>query len=128
MQKNYFINVTDYKVLLTISYLNDLCHIPSAQGVLKILSGTLDDETEMFELCPTFQVLVSYNSKRMTRDLNKLVTYGYLKRIHNVELKDYFFEITEKGRVTLNYYRTHHKVSLKKHEISKRPTIIKKDK
>ncbi|MBR0295470.1 MAG: hypothetical protein IJQ67_06195 [Bacilli bacterium] len=128
MQKNYFINVTDYKVLLTISYLNELGYIASAQGVLKIISGVIDEETEMFELCPTFQVLVSYNSKKMTRDLNRLVTCGYLKRIHNEELKDYFFEITEKGKVTLSYFGSHHKVNLKKHDINPRVTIIKKDK
>ena len=120
------INVTDYKVLLTINYLNELGYIPSASGVLKILTGVIDEETEMFSLCPTFQVLVSYNPKRLTRDINSLVTNGYLRRFHKGEFKDYYFEITDMGKATLIHYQSHHKVNLKKHEPKKKPTIIKK--
>lgn len=126
MRTSKLINVTDYKVLLTINYLNELGYIPSASGVLKILTGVIDEETEMFSLCPTFQVLVSYNPKRLTRDINSLVTNGYLRRFHKGEFKDYYFEITDMGKATLIHYQSHHKVNLKKHKPKKKPTIIKK--
>ena len=126
MRTSKLINVTDYKVLLTINYLNELGYIPSASGVLKILTGVIDEDTEMFSLCPTFQVLVSYNPKRLTRDINSLVTNGYLRRFHKGEFKDYYFEITDMGKATLIYYQGHHKINLKKHEQKKKPTIIKK--
>ena len=47
MRKHYSINITDYKVLLTIKYLNELNYLPSSLGVYKILSGVKDEETEM---------------------------------------------------------------------------------
>ena len=126
MQKNYFINVTDYKVLLTVSYLNSLDYLPSSQGILKILNGVNDEETEMFSLCPTFQVLVSYNPKKLTRDINRLVTHGYIKKFKDINNNDYYFEVTEKGNNTLKYYKSVHKVNLKKHEINKTKSFIKR--
>ena len=128
MKVNKFINITDYKVLLTVRYLNELGFIASTSGIHKIITGIIDEETENFSLCPTFQVLVSYAPKKLTRDLNTLVSNGYLHRIHKEEYSDYYFEVSEQGKASMAYFESHHKINLKKHEINKRPTIIKKTK
>ena len=125
MTKSKAINITDYKILFTINYLNELNYYPSSLGVLKIVNGVKDEETEMFELCPTFQVLISYTQKKMTRDINKLVNQALIKRIYNEKEDDYFYQLTNLGEETLLYYKSHHRISFKKHEIIKRHSIIK---
>ena len=125
MTKSKAINITDYKILFTINYLNELNYYPSSLGVLKIVNGVKDEETEMFELCPTFQVLISYTQKKMTRDITKLVNQALLKRIYNEKEDDYFYQLTNLGKETLLYYKSHHRISFKKHEIIKRHSIIK---
>lgn len=126
MKNDKSINITLYKLLLTIDYLNELGYTPSVSGVLKIITGVIDEETDNFTLCPTFQTLVSYGSKRLSRDINTLVSYGYLQRIHKEEYSDYFFIVSESGKAIISYFKAHHKISLTKHEIKKKPTIIKR--
>ena len=128
MKTTKTINITLYKILLTINYFNELGYTPSVAGILKIITGVIDEETENFALCPTFQTLVSYGSKRLSRDMNILVSYGYLHRIHKEEFSDYYFEINDSGKTILVYYKAHHKINLTKHEIKKKPTIIKRGK
>ena len=128
MKTSKNINITSYKLLLTIRYLNELGFTPSVSGILKIITGIIDEETDNFSLCPTFQTLVSYGSKRLSRDINHLVSEGYIHRIHKEEYSDYYFEITERGKAIMDNFKAHHKINLNKHEINKRPTIIKKGK
>ena len=125
MRKRYIINVTDYKVLLTIKYLNDLNYQPSSLGVFKILSGVVDEETEMFQLCETFQVIVSFTNKKITRIINNLVSNGYIKRTYSEEDDDYYYQLTDLGSASIENYKKHHKIHLKKHEINKKKSFIK---
>ena len=128
MKANKTINITSYKLLLTVRYLNELGFTPSVSGILKIITGIIDEETDNFSLCPTFQTLVSYGSKRLSRDINTLVSNGYLHRIHKEEFSDYYYEITENGKLVMDSFKAHHKINLSKHETKKVPTIIKRGK
>ena len=128
MKANKTINITFYKLLLTVRYLNELGYTPSVSGILKIITGIIDEDTDKFALCPTFQTLVSYGSKRLSRDINTLVSSGYLRRILNESFSDYYFEITDNGKMIMDDFKAHHKISLSKHETKKIPTIIKRGK
>ena len=125
MRKHYSINITDYKVLLTIKYLNELNYLPSSLGVYKILSGVKDEETEMFQLCETFQVIVSFTNKKVTRIINNLVSNGYLKRTYDQIDDDSYYLLTDLGKTSLDNFKKHHKIHLKKHEINKKRSFIK---
>ena len=125
MKSKNAINITDYKILYTIRYLNNLECFPSIKGVFKILTGVLDNETTSFSSVETFKSLVSMTSKRLTRDVARLFNSRFLRRIYNNENEDYYYGLTEEGQNVLIEYESHHKVSIKKSKSKDKLTIIK---
>ena len=120
-----FPNITDYKILLTVSELNDRGYYPLVEGVLKILSGIIDDETEEFKGLPTFQSLLSFNSKQLSRNVNMLLRYQYLKKIYDEKSDELYLKITDKGQAFLLDFKKHHHINLKKHTKKVKKTIVK---
>ena len=120
-----FPNITDYKILITVSELNDRGYYPLAEGVLKILSGIIDDETEEFKDLSTFQSLLSFNSKQLSRNVNMLLRYQYLKKIYDEKSDELYLKITDKGQAFLLDFKKHHRINLKKHTKKVKKTIVK---
>ena len=120
-----FPNITDYKILLTVNELNDRGYYPLVEGVLKILSGIIDDETEEFKDLSTFQSLLSFNSKQLSRNVNMLLRYQYLKKIYDEKSDELYLKITDKGQAFLLDFKKHHRINLKKHTKKVKKTIAK---
>ena len=125
MKEKYIPNVTDIKILVTVEFLNDLGYYPLPQGVLKILSGVIDFETKDFLECPTFQTIISYNSKKISRSILLLVRYCYLEKKYDEKTNELYLKMGERGKGFLLSYRKHHKLNYKKHQKTEKRTIVK---
>ena len=125
MKERFIPNIIDIKILITVDYLNNLGYYPLPQGVLKILSGVLDFEGEKFQDCPTFQTIVSYNSKKISREIIMLVRYKYLVKKYDIKSNELYLMISDKGKGYLLDYSKHHKISFKKHVKKEKVTIVK---
>ena len=77
------LNVTYYKVLETVSLLNNKGLYPLNEGIYKILTGQKDDETIQYSSFPTYSTLVSYGSKRICGLTLMLLRYKYLEKIYD---------------------------------------------
>ena len=78
--KEIKLNLTHYKILDTVLWLNDQHLYATQTGVYKIIHGDLDEDTVNLTNCPTFSVIVSYPSKKLMRFILALHRYGYLIR------------------------------------------------
>ncbi len=125
MKEKYLPNLTDIKIMVTVEYLNEQGYYPLPQGVLKILSGVIDFETKDFLNCPTFQTIISYNSKKISRSILLLVRYRYLEKKYDVNTNELYLSLGERGKGFLLSYRKHHKLNYKKHQKIEKRTIVK---
>lgn len=118
-------NITDIKILVTIDFLNSKHLFPLVDGVLKILKGIKDEETNSLTDCPTFQTLLSYNSKQLSRRIMMLLRYEFLFKKYDPKTNDLYLAITDKGkRFLLTYFRKR-KCSFPKKEVKKHSSIVK---
>ena len=117
-------NLTDIKILITIEYLNNLHKYPTHEGVLKVLKGEVDEETVNLTDCPTFQTLLSLNSKGISRHVLMLIRYGYLKKVFDVKTNDLYLSVTESTKTFLKTFLIKHKINLKKKEKKIKTTIV----
>lgn len=117
--------ITDIKILVTVNYLNELDLYPLVEGVLKILKGVIDEETSNLTKCPTFQTLLSYNSKQISRRVMMLLRYNYLQKKYDPTSNELYLNISEKGKSFLiNYYKRRKMNFCKKNKLEE-PTIVK---
>ena len=107
--KEFELNQTYAKVLLTISELNKKSYFPLNEGLYKILTGVNDEETAPFLDLVTFGTLTSYSSKRICHLTLMLFRHGYIGKIFDPESKKLYFRTTEKGEEVLTlFYKKHH--------------------
>lgn len=107
--KEFELNQTYAKVLLTISELNKKSCFPLNEGLYKILTGVNDEETAPFLDLVTFGTLTSYSSKRICHLTLMLFRHGYIGKIFDPETKKLYFRTTEKGEEVLTiFYKKHH--------------------
>lgn len=107
--KEFELNQTYAKVLLTISELNKRSYFPLNEGLYKILTGVNDEETAPFLDLVTFGTLTSYSSKRICHLTLMLFRHGYIGKIFDPETKKLYFRTTEKGEEVLTlFYKKHH--------------------
>ena len=107
--KEFELNQTYAKVLLTISELNKKSYFPLNEGLYKILTGVNDEETAPFLDLVTFGTLTSYSSKRICHLTLMLFRHGYIGKIFDPETKKLYFRTTEKGEEVLTlFYKKHH--------------------
>lgn len=115
-------NISDIKILVTIEYLNSKNKYPTHEGVLKILKGVVDEETISLRDCPTFQTLLSFNSKQISRHIMMLLRYNYLSKIYDSNTNELYLLLSDKGKAFLvEYFKKHHpnfKRKIKKEKIT----------
>lgn len=125
--KQFKLNQTYFKVLITIKALNDQHFYPLNEGIYKILSGVVDEETKPFIDLDSFGTLISYSSKKVCRLTMMLYRYGYIGRVFDSNTKELYFSLTEKGeKVTETFLKRHKKPFARKSKNSS-PTIVKID-
>ena len=107
--KEFTLNQTYTKVLLTISELNKKSYYPLNEGLYKILTGVIDDETSGFVDVVTFGTLTSYSSKRICHLTLVLFRHGLIGKIFDPETQKLYFRTTELGEEMLNDFRKKHR-------------------
>ena len=122
--KSFKIAITHFKLLDTIGYLNNMNRYPLNEGVYKIVSGILDEETLLYRNCPTFSTLISFTGKKTTRYLTALEKNGYLHRIFDRETNNLYLELTSKGKEALYLFHKRHGLEYVKKERKIDKTII----
>ena len=123
----YILETTDYKILETVSLLNDKHYYPLPEGVYKILTGSIDDDAVIFNDLPTYKTLISYSSKKVSRFIVMLLRYKFLERIYDRASDKLYLKVAPKGIVELEKYHKKHKYNFVKKKVNKTPTIIKID-
>ena len=123
--KQFELNQTYCKVLLTISELNKLSYYPLNEGVYKILAGILDDEVASFTELPSFGTLTSYSSKKICHLTLMLFRHGLLGKIFDPDTKKLYLRSTDEGEEALKKYFAKHKKGFAKRKQKSVPTIIK---
>lgn len=122
--KEFELNQTYCKVLLTISELNKRSYYPLNEGIFKILTGVNDDETIKFIDLMTFGTLTSYSSKKICHLTLMLFKKGLLGRVFDSNTKKLYFRITEKGQESLDSFFAKHKKGFAKRKLKISPTIV----
>ena len=95
--KQFALNQTYAKVLLTISELNKKSYYPLNEGIYKILTGIIDDETSPFINIPSFGTLTSFSSKRICHLTLMLFRHGLVGKIFDAKTQKLYFRTTELG-------------------------------
>lgn len=125
--KQFTLNQTYAKVLLTISELNKKSLYPLNEGVFKILTGVVDDETSVFTDIPSFGTLTSFSSKRICHLTLTLYRHGFLQKIFDPKTKKLYLKTTEKGEESLIEFFNNHQCSFAKRNQKSSVTIVKID-
>ena len=113
--KEFVLNQTYCKVLLTISRLNQKSFYPLNEGIYKVLAGVDDEEAFAFNDLETFGTLTSYSSKKICHLTLMLFRHDYIGKIFDPKSKKLYFRITEKGEKALaDFLNKHHRVFVKK--------------
>ena len=123
--KEFTINQTYYKVLLTISELNKKSYYPLNEGVFKVLAGIIDDETTNFVNLVTFGTLTSYTSKKICHLTLMLFRHELIGKIFDPASKKLYFRTTEQGEVALKEFANKHKCSFARKKQKSAITIAK---
>ncbi len=121
------LTITHYKILHTVQCLNDLKLYPKQEGVFKILSGVIDEETKPLKDIPTFGCLISYSSKKISRFILALLRHNYLKKIFDRKTNDLYLIITNEGSISLQKFIKRHKNPYSKANKKLETTIAKID-
>lgn len=123
--KEFTINQTYFKVLLTVSILNKQSLYPLNEGLFKILTGIMDDETASLTELPTFATLTSYSSKRICHLTLMLFRHGLIGKIYDPVSKKLFLRTTERGEKALEDFTKNHHRSFNKRKKKNVMTIAK---
>lgn len=103
------LNITHYKILHTVDTLNKSKLYPNNDGVYKLLTGEIDEETESLKDIPTFGTIISYSSKKVSRYILALVRHGYLLKIFDRKSNELYLKISIKGSQDLDKFLKRHK-------------------
>ena len=122
--KYFQINITHFKLLDTINYLNAMKRYPLNEGVYKIVAGILDEETLQYANSPTFSTLISFNSRKITRYLTALEKNGYIHHIFDPVTNNLYWEICSKGKEALYLFHKRHPQAYHKKERKIERTIV----
>ena len=123
--KQFELNQTYCKVLLTISELNKQSYYPLNEGIYKILAGIIDDEVMPFFFFFSFGTLTSYSSKKICHLTLMLFRKGLIGKVFDPETKKLYLRTTDKGEEALKNYFAKHKKGFAKRKQKSAPTIVK---
>lgn len=124
----YKLSTTDFKILETISLLNEEGIYPLPEGVFKILKGDESEEIEPYRSLKTYKTLVSYSSKKVSRYIIMLLRYRYLEKIYDRESDELYLKVAPVGIVELEKYHKKHKYNFKKKKVKSKPLFLKIEK
>ena len=123
--KQFELNQTYCKVLLTISELNKQSYYPLNEGIYKILVGIIDDEVMPFSNVSGFGTLTSYSSKKICHLTLMLFRKGLIGKVFDPETKKLYLRTTDKGEEALKNYFAKHKKGFAKRKQKSASTIVK---
>ena len=123
--KQFVLNQTYCKVLLTISELNKLSYYPLNEGVYKILAGINDEEVATLSGLITFGTLTSYSSKKICHLTLMLFRHGFISKIFDPKTKKLYFSVTDEGEKALEQFFLKHKRSFGRRKQKTAITIVK---
>ncbi len=121
----YILDTTDYKILETISELNQRDYYPLPEGVYKILIGSEDEDMREFNEISTYKTLVSYSSKKVSRLIIMLLRYNFLEKIYDQKTDKLYLKLSIKGELDLAKYQKIHKYKFTQKKVNKSPCIVK---
>ncbi|MBO6261095.1 MAG: hypothetical protein J6N95_00600 [Bacilli bacterium] len=125
--KEFKLNQTYFKALVTIKALNDLHYYPLNEGIYKILVGIVDEDTKQFVDLDSFGTLISFTSKKVCRLTMMLYRYGYIGRVFDTKTKELYFSLTDKGYKVTEQFLKKHKKPFARRSKNSSPTIVKID-
>ena len=125
--KEFKLNQTYFKALVTIKALNDLHYYPLNEGIYKILVGIVDEDTKQFVDLDSFGTLISFTSKKVCRLTMMLYRYGYIGRVFDTKTKELYFSLTDKGYKATEQFLKKHKKPFARKSKNSSPTIVKID-
>ncbi len=120
------INLTHYKILLTLNELNKRNKYPSPKGINFILQGIDNEDTSGLDDIITFGTLISLSNKRISFLVLTLFRHGLIKNIYSDKYDQSYLTITSKGQSFIEDYQIKHKIVFKKKikkEISKKEIV-----
>ena len=123
--KEFVINQTYYKVLLTVSELNKKSLYPLNEGIYKILTGVIDEETSGLMDLSTFATLSSYTSKRICHLTLMLFRHNLIGKIFDPVSKKLYFRTTDSGENALLDFAKNHRCSFARRRQKSAMTIAK---
>lgn len=123
-ERIYKLTITHFKILDTVSSLNERHLYPNNEGIYKIVSGQDDEEARMYADLSTYGTLTSYNSKKISRLCIMLLRYKYLAYAFDRESNKLYFQITEKGKIALFDFHKRHKKAYVRPIKANKPTIV----
>lgn len=118
-KSSFRLTVSHFKILETVSELNEEHNYPTAKGVNNILSGQIDEDTRQYVHLKTYGTLLSFPGRKLCSYILNMVRRGYLTYIYDPKSDGMYLKITDKGISELYTFNKKHKSSFKK----KTPTI-----
>ena len=120
----YKLCTNDYKIIETISLLNEKDIYPLPEGVYKILKGDEGEEIDPYRDLPTYKTLVSYTSKKISRLIVMLIRYRFLERIYDEASNELYLKVAPKGETELIKYHKKHKYKFTKKQVKTKPLFV----
>lgn len=119
--KNFTLSTSYYKILHTLSlFYNDKIY-PSKELVCKVLRGVDDESSCPFNNYDTFSTLVSYCNKKISRMIQMLVRYNFVKRIYSKAENEFYLMPSDLGLNALfDYFKKHRQKWIKKKQKMKK--------
>lgn len=108
------LTVSHFKILETVSELNEQHDYPTAKGVNNILSGQIDPDTKCFVHLKTYGTLLSFPGRKLCSYILNMVRRGYLTYIYDEKSDAMYLKITDKGTSELFTFNKKHRSSFKK--------------
>ena len=118
------LETTDYKILQTVSLLNEKNIYPLNECVFRILIGDDTDEVIQFKELPTYKTLISINQKKVSRYVVMLVRYKYLVRIYDETTDEMYLKIAPLGEMELTKYLKNRRYKYVKKKVKIKPLYI----
>lgn len=119
------LSITHFKILHTIKELNIMHLYANQDGIYKILSGTIDEETKTLQELPTFGTLISYSSKKISHYILALFRHNYITKIFDRNTNELYLKITASGEYELENFLKRHKRPYSKTQKTLKTTIVR---
>ena len=113
-KSTFRLTVSHFKILETVSKLNEQHDYPTAKGVNNILSGKHDLETKKYVHIKTYGTLLSFPGRKLCSYILNMVRRGYLTYIYDEKSDAMYLKITDKGISELFTFNKKHQKSYKK--------------